>query len=145
MDALKFEPVSLVLQFTKSKNQVVAVFNATVAELIDTFATRCLNEKQALIGHIKGFAAGPEGSYLRVSASGDGRSVDLEGWIAEMADTLLLTLNIHVFGISAERIRALLLESITDVATPEKARISIIHRLSWKGKRHEDEYRPDRM
>jgi hypothetical protein len=129
MDVLKFEPVAVMLRLSKSNNESVDVFNSTVDGLVDVLAARCLSEKRALIGHIKGFAAGQEGSYLRVSASGDGRLTDIEGHIAGAPDTILLTLNIHVFGISAERIKNLLTESIIDVELLGKSAISIVNRL----------------
>ncbi|MBI5591632.1 MAG: hypothetical protein HY881_14245 [Deltaproteobacteria bacterium] len=129
MDALKFEPVAVMLRLSKSHNESVDVFTDTATGLFDTLATRCLSEKHALIGHIKGFATGPEESYLRVSATGDGRPADSQGHIRGAADAIFLALNILVFGISAERIRDLLSESIIDVELLGKSAISFVNRL----------------
>lgn len=95
--------------------------------MLDVLATRCLSEAGALIGHIKGFAAGPDGSYLRVSALGDGRLAEVEGHIAGTPGTIFLTLNIHVFGISAERIKALLIESINEAELLGNSEIFIVN------------------
>lgn len=126
-DTLNLEPVALRLRVTRAKNEPVEVFNATVLGLIDGLATRCLSEKDAVIGHIKGFAAGPEGSYLRVSAVGDGRQADVAGHIAGEPDSIFLTLNMHVFGVSADRIKGLLIESINDAKLPGNSEIFIVN------------------
>ncbi|MFH0727697.1 MAG: hypothetical protein V2B19_15320 [Pseudomonadota bacterium] len=130
-DALNFEPVALRLRVTRAENEPVDVFNAKVLGLIDGLATRCLSEKDAVIGHIKGFAAGPEGSYLRVSALGDGRPVDIEGHIAGEPASIFLTLNIHVFRISADRINALLIESINEAKLLGNSEIFIVNPLPF--------------
>jgi hypothetical protein len=126
-DTFNFEPVALRLRVTRLKNEPVEAFKTTVAGLLDVLATRCLSEKGALIGHIKGFAAGPEGSYLRVSAVGDGRPAEIEGHIAGTPEAIFLTLNIHVFGISAERIEALLIESINEAELLGNSEIFIVN------------------
>lgn len=126
MDALTFEPVATMLRLTKTEKEPGEVFNTMVAGLVEALATRCASEKHTLVGHIKGFSAGPDNSYLRVSVSGDGRPVDLEGAIASDSDSILLALNINVFGISAVQIRELLIESIKDLCVQGKAAIAIV-------------------
>jgi hypothetical protein len=137
-DMLNFEPVALRLRVTRLKNQPVDAFKILVAGLLDVLATRCLSEKEAVIGHIKGFAAGPEGSYLRVSAVGDGRQADVAGQIAGEPDSIFLTLNIHVFGISADRIRALLIESINEAKLLGNSEIFIVNPLPFVHSRKTD-------
>jgi hypothetical protein len=126
-DTLHFEPVALRLRVTRQKYEPVEAFKILMAGLLDVLATRCSSEKGALIGHIKGFAAGPEGSYLRMSALGDGRPADIEGHIAGTPGAIFLTLNIHVFGISVERIEALLIESINEAELLGNSEIFIVN------------------
>jgi hypothetical protein len=137
-DTFNFEPVALRLRVTRAENEPVDVFNATVLGLIDILATRCLSEKDAVIGHIKGFAAGPECSYFRVSALGDGRPVDIDGHIAGEPVAIFLTLNIHVFGISADRIKALLIESINEAKLLGNSNIIIVNPLPFAHSRKTD-------
>jgi len=140
MDELKFEPYAVRLCLTRPKNSTKAEFSKAVARLAEILASRCLSEKGALIGHIKGFASGSDGSYLHVSVTDGTRPADIEGHIADRPKSIILTLNVHVFGVSAARIKELLIKSLSDPEIEKSALISIVkpimsHRI-FKGKNH---------
>ncbi len=140
MDELKFEPYAVKLCLTRPKNSPKAEFSTAVACLAETVAGRCLSEKEALIGHIKGFASGSDGSYLHVSVTDAARPADIEGHIAGRPKSIILILNVHVFGVSAARLKELLIESLSNPDVEKNATISIVepimsHRI-FKEKNH---------
>jgi hypothetical protein len=139
MDELGLEPYAVKLRIARPVSVPGAGFGSEVAGFIEAFAKRCAAEENALIGHIKGFAAGQDGSYLWVSVTDPRRFADVEGEIKGDPQSVMLTLNVHVFGLSKKRIKALLTETAADPAVRDRVRISPIEPLGLDGLTEEGE------
>jgi hypothetical protein len=94
---------------------------------MERLARRCMLEEGALIGHIKGFAKGPQGSWLRVSITDGRRPAEFEGKIIGRPDRVELALNAHVLGLPADRIKKLLLDSIDEPAALNHVSTALIN------------------
>ena len=120
MDGLILEPYSVNLCLRLTTEESGFSHDQAVIFLIERLAKRCVAEKGAVIGHIKGFAKGGQGSWLRVSVTDARRPADHEGSITGQPEQVELTLNAHVLGVTSERIEQILQEALSDLAAEGK-------------------------
>ncbi len=69
-----------------------------IADYLEGIARRCQEMGPCLIGHIKGLALFDDGGYLRVSVVSPGRPTQVEGRVPAETTSLLLSLNVIVYG-----------------------------------------------
>ena len=132
MDGLILEPYSVKLGLGLTTDDAGFSHDRAIIFLIERLAGRCLEQKGAVIGHIKGFASGPGGSWLRVSVTDGRRPADYEGSITGRPEKVELTLNAHVLGLTSERIEQILLEALADLAAEGNVGVSV----TGRGEKH---------
>lgn len=113
---MRLEPYAVKLRMNRSKSSPEDSLNEAIISLLERLAQRCMLEEGALIGHIKGFAKGPQGSWLRVSITDGRRPAEFEGKIMGRPGHVEISLNAHVLGLPADRIKELLLNAIDESA-----------------------------
>lgn len=90
--------------------------DSIITSLLHELAKRCMKQKGAVIGHIKGFAQKEgNGSWLKVSVTDDRHSPSLEGGIEDTTECIDLSLNAHVIGIKATFLEVLVTETWLEV------------------------------
>lgn len=113
---MSLEPYAVKLRMSRLESSPEDSLNEAIISLMERLARRCMLEEGALIGHIKGFAKGPQGSWLRVSITDGRRPAEFEGQLMGLPEHVELALNAHVLGLPADRVKELLLDSMDEAA-----------------------------
>jgi hypothetical protein len=113
------EPYAVNVRWTTSAP--VLSWEGLIADYFEAIARRCQEMGPCVIGHIKGLAIFDEGGYLRISVVSSDRPADLEGRAPPETTSLLLSLNVIVYGIGRD--------------TLERISREEVHRMTekWKG------------
>lgn len=72
-----------------------------IADYFEAIARRCRETGPCLIGHIKGLALFDDGGYLRISVVSSDHA-EVEGRVPPETTSLLLSLNVIVYGIDRD-------------------------------------------
>lgn len=124
--ALSSYSVKLIISSVEQDDRIS--LKSVVIFLIQDLGRRCMSEKGAMIGHIKGFGKDKEGGYIKVSHTGQGIPVSCEGSIDDVSGPVEFTINAHLLGVSADRVETLLLETITTLVNQGEVMIDTVPR-----------------
>ncbi len=109
---IKLEPYAIKLKIDRRDAYSSVSLDSVIINLVQELAERCMLEKGAVIGHIKGFVKGPDETWFRVSLTDGRRPAEFEGNTLQTQDSIELTLNVHVIGVTANRVGTLLKDTI---------------------------------
>jgi hypothetical protein len=113
---LKLEPYTARLRWQTREGMINDELSRLVGEFVDTLARLCDGAGRCLIGHIKGFAALPDGGFIRVNAVSSRMPADVTVHSSEPIGEFTMTLNVLVYGHPAD-----LLQRLTEEAANETA------------------------
>jgi hypothetical protein len=126
MSDIKIEPFTAKVYFQLRALAENDVWQEILAGYMDTIAMQCDKTGKCLIGHIKGLTLGPDKSYLQVSVISPSHPADFNGSLAQGMSTLMLTLNVLVYGLSRDSLERIVQEVSTDSVQGLVASIKVV-------------------
>lgn len=106
MGSAELEGYAAQITFTLAQSQSGEECQHLLAALLRNVATACTCQGARLIGHIKGWLETSEGGYLFGSVTRVGDEPHCQGELSGRHATFTLTLNVLLFGLTREQIRA---------------------------------------
>jgi hypothetical protein len=123
MTELILEPYAINQRWTASVP--APPWDALIADYVEAIARRCHEMGPCLIGHIKGLALFDDGGYLRVSVVSPGRPAEKEGYAPTETTSLLLSLNVIVYGLDRSTLELICREEAHHMTEKRKGGIGV--------------------
>ncbi len=79
-----------------------------LCQFIENLGKNCISGGASLIGHVKGIATVAEQPCLQLSLVSTNYSATVDGSVPSNTDEMCLTLNVLAFGLSADKVSAVL-------------------------------------
>lgn len=102
-----------------------ASWEKVLAAFLDEVGLLC-GKRGAVVGHIKAFAAGAEGAFLRGSLTDIRRAAEVEGGLREKVDSFVLDFNAHVYGLTRDVLADLVLQAAVEVSKRDRVEIRVL-------------------
>jgi hypothetical protein len=123
---LKLEPYATRLLWELDGGGGEPEWGRLLIEFVERLSSRCHEAGNCVIGHIKGFAELPDGGYARVNVVSARVPADLAFHYSGSLAELTLTLNVLVYGLSAELLKKLTGVTAAETASRFGARVRVV-------------------
>jgi hypothetical protein len=105
---LNLHPCAVRLTWLSDRPTAGGDWELALRQFIENLGENCISGGASLIGHIKGIATVAGRPCLQLSLVSTNQAVIIDGSVADGTNELRVTLNVLVFGLSAEKISAVL-------------------------------------